>query len=184
MACDMKLSFILILMVSFLKSRKPVLCIFCIFVLTPCLRYRKQSRRVISHSRTFICIHQTFPKHVGVLSVSRSVVSNSLPSHGQQTARLLCPWGFPGNNTGVGCHSPHQGIIPTQGLNLGFLHCRQILYLLSHQGSTREACGNTETNPAQSPTSRALQSFNTYETNSDESTYYNIDSKEILYGSV
>ena len=25
-----------------------------------------------------------------------------------------------------------RGIFPTQGLNLHFLHCRQILYLLSH----------------------------------------------------
>ena len=82
MACGTKPSFILILMVSFLKSRKLVFCIFCIFVLTPCLRYRKQSR-VIFPSRTFICIRQTFPKHVGVLSVSCSVVSNSLQSHGQ-----------------------------------------------------------------------------------------------------
>ena len=28
-----------------------------------------------------------------------------------------------------------QGIFLTQGLNLGLLHCRQILYCLSHQGS-------------------------------------------------
>ena len=37
--------------------------------------------------------------------------------------------------TGVGCHSLLEGIIPTQGLNPGLLHCRQILYHLSHQGS-------------------------------------------------
>ena len=47
---------------------------------------------------------------------------------------LLCPWNSPGKNTGVGCHSFLQGIFPTQGSNLGLLHCRQILYLLSHQG--------------------------------------------------
>ena len=29
-----------------------------------------------------------------------------------------------------------QGIFLTQGLNLGLLHCRQILYCLSHQGSS------------------------------------------------
>ena len=29
-----------------------------------------------------------------------------------------------------------QGIFPTQGLNLGLLHCRQILYHLSHQRNT------------------------------------------------
>ena len=28
-------------------------------------------------------------------------------------------------------------IFPTQGLNLGFLHCRQILYQLSHKGNPR-----------------------------------------------
>ena len=48
---------------------------------------------------------------------------------------LLCLWGSPGKNTGMGCLSLLQGIFPTQGLNLGFLHCRQILYHLSHQGS-------------------------------------------------
>ena len=36
-------------------------------------------------------------------------------------------------NTGVGSHSLQQGIFPTQGLNLGLLHWRQILYYLSHQ---------------------------------------------------
>ena len=41
----------------------------------------------------------------------------------------------PGKNTGVGCHDLLQGIFPTQGLNPGLLHCRWILYLLSHQGS-------------------------------------------------
>ena len=30
-----------------------------------------------------------------------------------------------------------KGIFPTQGSNLGLLHCRQILYCLSHQGSPR-----------------------------------------------
>ena len=30
-----------------------------------------------------------------------------------------------------------RGIFPTQGSNPGLLHCRQILYQLSHQGSPR-----------------------------------------------
>ena len=42
-----------------------------------------------------------------------------------------------GKNTGVGCHALLQGIFPTQGLNPGLLHCWQILYHLSHQGSRR-----------------------------------------------
>ena len=40
-----------------------------------------------------------------------------------------------GKNTGVGCHFLLQGIFLTQELNPGLLHCRQILYHLSHQGS-------------------------------------------------
>ena len=40
----------------------------------------------------------------------------------------------PGMNTGVGCHSPLQGIFPTQGSNPGLPHFRRILYHLSHQG--------------------------------------------------
>ena len=35
---------------------------------------------------------------------------------------LLCPWNFPGKNTGVGCHSLFQGIFLTQGLNPHLLH--------------------------------------------------------------
>ena len=40
---------------------------------------------------------------------------------------LLCPWDFPGNNTGVGCHFLLQWILLTQGLNPGLPHCRQML---------------------------------------------------------
>ena len=43
----------------------------------------------------------------------------------------------PGKNTGVGTLSLLQGIFLTQGSNPGLLHCRQILYCLSHQGSLR-----------------------------------------------
>ena len=37
----------------------------------------------------------------------------------------------------MGSHYLLQGIFQTQGLNPGLLHCRQILYHLSHQGSPR-----------------------------------------------
>ena len=63
-------------------------------------------------------------------------MSNSLEPHGLQPSRLLCPWNPPGKNTGVGCHFLLQGIFPTQGLNLGLLHCRRSLYCLSHQGNS------------------------------------------------
>ena len=50
--------------------------------------------------------------------------------HGLYPSRLLCPWDFPGRNTGVGCHFVLQGIFLTQGLNpclLWLTHCRRIL---------------------------------------------------------
>ena len=52
--------------------------------------------------------------------------------------RLLCLWNSPGKNPGVACHFLLQEIFLTQGLNPGILHCRQILYHLSHQGSPYE----------------------------------------------
>ena len=51
--------------------------------------------------------------------------------------RLYGPWNSPGQNTGVGGLSLLQGIFPTQGLNPGLLHCRWILYQLSHKGSPK-----------------------------------------------
>ena len=50
-----------------------------------------------------------------------SVVSDSLQPHGLQPPRLLCPWDFPGKNTGVVCHFLLQGIFLTQGSNLCLL---------------------------------------------------------------
>ena len=35
--------------------------------------------------------------------------------------QVLCPWAFPGKNTGLGCHFLLQGIFPTQGSNPGLL---------------------------------------------------------------
>ena len=71
-----------------------------------------------------------------VSSVSHSVVSDSLWPQGLQPTRLLLPWDSPVKNTRVGSHSLFQGIFLTLGLNLGLLHGRQILYHLSHQGSS------------------------------------------------
>ena len=47
--------------------------------------------------------------------------------------RLLCPWNSPGKIIGVGSHFLFQGIFPSQGLSPGLLHCRWILYQLSHK---------------------------------------------------
>ena len=42
-------------------------------------------------------------------------------SYGVKPTRLLCPWNFPGMNTGVSCHSLLQRIFLTQGSNLSLL---------------------------------------------------------------
>ena len=52
---------------------------------------------------------------------------------------LLHPWDFLGKSTGVGCHFLLQEIFLTQGSNPGLLHCRQMLYRLSHQGSWQQS---------------------------------------------
>ena len=65
-------------------------------------------------------------------SESGSVVSDSLWPQGPYS-----PWNSPGQNTGVGSISLLQGIFPTQESNPGLLHCRWILYQLSHKGSPR-----------------------------------------------
>ena len=48
-------------------------------------------------------------------------------------SRLLYPWGYPGENTGVGCRYLPQGIFPTQGWN------PHLSYLLHWQSFTTSA---------------------------------------------
>ena len=78
-----------------------------------------------------------------------SVMSDSLRPCGLQPARILCPWDSPGKNTGVGCLPSFRGS-PNQRLNPGLLHCRQILYQLSHQGSQKRCY---------KPTHQSVQTF-------------------------
>ena len=61
-----------------------------------------------------------------IISESCLIVSYSLQPHG-----LYSPWNSLGQNTGEGSLSLSQGIFPSQGLNPGLLHGRQILYQLS-----------------------------------------------------
>ena len=46
-----------------------------------------------------------------------SIVSRSFATPWMWPAKPLCPWDFPGKNTGVGCHFLLQGIFLIQGLN-------------------------------------------------------------------
>ena len=62
-------------------------------------------------------------------------MSDSLRPHGLQPTRLLCPWCFPGKNTGVGCHFFLQGIFPGQGSKpclLSLLHWQASSLPLNH----------------------------------------------------
>ena len=78
-----------------------------------------------------------YSKNVTVLMsrsvLSCSVTSDSLWPHGLYPARLPCPWGFSRQEYWSGLPCPPPGNLPNPGL----LHCRQILYHLSHQRSPR-----------------------------------------------
>ena len=49
--------------------------------------------------------------------------------------QLLCPWDFPGKNTGMDCHFLLQGIFPAHILKPRLLHCQADSLPLSHLGS-------------------------------------------------
>ena len=115
----------------------------CVFVCVSC--------SVVSDSATPWAVARQASVH-GILQarilewmcVSHSVIPNPLRP---RTATIQAPlsmgfsrqehWSgllFP-STAGVGSHSLLQGIFPTQRLNPGLLHSRQILYHLSQQGS-------------------------------------------------
>ena len=54
-----------------------------------------------------------------VCNVNHLVVSDSLWPHELQPSRLLCPWDFPGKNTGVNSHSLLQQNLPNSGIKPG-----------------------------------------------------------------
>ena len=63
--------------------------------------------------------------------LSCSLMSDTLWPHGLRPAKLLCPWDFPGKNTGGGCHFLLHGIFPHRDWTcVSCLSCigRQILY--------------------------------------------------------
>ena len=53
------------------------------------------------------------------------------------------------------CHFLLQGIFPTQELNPGLLHCKQMLYHLSHQES-RQDSGNSKSQGQQEPANSSI----------------------------
>ena len=77
--------------------------------------------------------YMSFILLVGIYTIVK--VTQSCPTLCDPMDWLYSPWNSPDQNTAVGCHSLLQRTFPTQGLNPGLPHCRQILYSLCHQGS-------------------------------------------------
>ena len=85
--------------------RKIHLWATCLFIIEVSLIYNIMSVSGIQQSDSIII--NNLCMYVCVLS--SSVVSDSLQPHGLQLTRFLCPWDFPGKNTGVGSISSSRG---------------------------------------------------------------------------
>ena len=84
-----------------------------------------------------LCILEIKPLSVTLFAniFSLKVAQSCLTLCDPKDCRLLPSWNTPGKNTRVGSYFLLQGIFPTQESNMGFLHCRKILYHLTHQWS-------------------------------------------------
>ena len=73
---------------------------------------------ILSWNISYFFFFQFYWDSVNMLLFSRSVVSDSVGSHGLEPTRLLHPWDFSGKSTGVGCHFLLQGLFLTQWIKL------------------------------------------------------------------
>ena len=87
-----------------------------------------QSFKWIFRTDSFVCV-----------CVSHSVVLNSLQTHGLQPTRLLCPWDFPGKDTGVGLPFPSPGDLPNPGIEAGSPALQADSLLTELQGKPKES---------------------------------------------
>ena len=71
------------------------------------------------------------------ISVSRSVLSNSLPPHGLQPTSFLHPRNSPGKDIGMGCHFLLQGNLPNLGIEPRSSTLQTGSLPPEHQGSTQ-----------------------------------------------
>ena len=94
-------------------------------VLLHCRFYLKQ---VVAHKASSVCVCVCVCARACVRACTHMLRCLTLRNTMEPT-RLLCPWNSPGKNTGASCHFLLQGIFPTQRLNLGLLHIRQMFYL-------------------------------------------------------
>ena len=86
---------------------------------TPMAARKIKTQGVYTHVHVYMC--------ACTLSVTKScpTLCDRMDS---SPARLLCPWDFSGENTGVGCHFLLQGIFLTQGSNLWATREAPIVY--------------------------------------------------------
>ena len=89
-------------------------------------------RRVVLKNVLIIRQLHSSPVLVKVKSLSRVWLCATPWTAGRQAPLSM---GFSRQEYWSGLHFILQGIFPTQGLNPGLPHCRQMLYPLSHQGS-------------------------------------------------
>ena len=101
----------------------------------PCLHHRSTSSLPAGHPH-----HILYSSFVALLTIALNcaVLNRSAMSHFATpwTVALQAPLSL-GFSRQEYCHALLQGIFPTQGSNLGLLHCRQFLYHLSYYGSPR-----------------------------------------------
>ena len=100
-----------------------------------CLRAWHTPSRPDAHPHLApLCILSTQCEHHGLRKALPAVWphEDALPCSLTASVFLFDPWYSPGKNTGVGCHPLLQGIFPTQGLNLSFLHCLHYRKILNH----------------------------------------------------
>ena len=76
----------------------------------------------------FLSVKEIYNEKDLFFKKKKKIVSDSFVIPWTAAPRLLCPWDFPGKNTGVGCHFLLQRIFLTQGLNPSLLLDRQILH--------------------------------------------------------
>ena len=101
----------------------------------------QESNQRILHCRGILyqVSYQGSPIHTNTVFPSPGDLPNSGIKHRSPTLKAdSLPADPPGKpkNTGVGSLSLRQQIFPPQEQNQGLLHCMQILYQLSYQGST------------------------------------------------
>ena len=89
----------------------------------------------LPHSGTGLTSHDSFIGRQILCHVPPGKSESERSSVVSDSMQLNSPWNSPGQNPGVGSLPLLQRILPTQGLNPGLLHCRRILYQLSHNRS-------------------------------------------------